>query len=106
MSIAWKKRNLPSREVVKLNDEKGVVEVIEGRAEDIDLPQQVDIIIRSVLYTQNMITLFLQSSLKFLGKKKNELKVQEISFAFVKFRGKKGNFSKKYYFGYFQHKKN
>ena len=75
-----------------------MVEVIEGRAEDIDLPQQVDIIIRSVLYTQNMITLFLQSSLKFLGKKKNELKVQEISFAFVKFRGKKGNFSKKYYF--------
>ena len=98
MSSAWKKRNLPSREVVKLNDEKGVVEVIEGRAEDIDLPQQVDIIIRSVLYTQNMITLFLQSSLNFLGKKKNELKVQEISFAFVKFRGKKGNFSKKYYF--------
>ena len=77
MSIAWKKRNLPSREVVKLNDEKGVVEVIEGRAEDIDLPQQVDIIIRSVLYTQNMITLFLQSSLNFLGKIKTNWKFRK-----------------------------
>ena len=77
MSIAWKKRNLPSREVVKLNDEKGVVEVIEGRAEDIDLPQQVDIIIRSILYTQNMITLFLQSSLNFLGKIKTNWKFRK-----------------------------
>lgn len=33
------------REIVKLNDEKGVIEVIHGRAEDIDLPVQVDIII-------------------------------------------------------------
>jgi hypothetical protein len=36
----------PVREIIKLNDEKSVIEVVHGRAEDIDLPQQVDIIIR------------------------------------------------------------
>jgi len=33
------------REIVELNDEGGVVEVIHGRAEDIDLPVKVDIIV-------------------------------------------------------------
>ena len=34
------------REIVKLNDENGVIEVVHGKAEDIDLPVKVDIIIR------------------------------------------------------------
>jgi hypothetical protein len=36
----------PVREIIKLNDEKSVIEVVHGRAEDIELPHQVDIIIR------------------------------------------------------------
>ena len=47
-------KNIPlsfPREIVKLNDEKGVIEVIHGKAEDIDLPVQVDIIIRNSLMT-------------------------------------------------------
>ena len=34
------------REIVKLNDENGLIEVVYGKAEDIDLPVKVDIIIR------------------------------------------------------------
>ena len=34
---------------MKLNDPRGVIEVVEGRAEDIDLPVQVDIIIRHTI---------------------------------------------------------
>jgi hypothetical protein len=30
----------PVREIIKLNDEKSVIEVVHGRAEDIDLPHQ------------------------------------------------------------------
>jgi len=33
------------KEIVELNDEEGVIEVIHGKAEEINLPQQVDIIV-------------------------------------------------------------
>ena len=36
------------REIVELNDTGGVIKVVHGKAEDIELPEQVDIIVRLV----------------------------------------------------------
>merc|ERR1711922_50020 len=33
------------REIIELNDDEKVIEVVHGKAEDIDLPTQVDIIV-------------------------------------------------------------
>ena len=38
------------REIIELNDDEKVIEVVHGKAEDIDLPTQVDIIVRWVQY--------------------------------------------------------
>jgi hypothetical protein len=38
--ILAKKEKLLYREIIKLNDEKSAIEVVHGRAEDIDLPHQ------------------------------------------------------------------
>ena len=59
---------------MELNDEGGVVEVIHGRAEDIDLPVKVDIIVRLVFISKyNPFAFFLKINFFLCNPPKNEL---------------------------------